>query len=128
MPGADAVDIIGLQIPASGTWTSVLADDGGLLDWADWASRTGRPVAQITSAERPVPLHYSYVVEPLDETTLEIVRQDLRKVIAYDPRVQLIDMTVQAAPDNNMIIAFVDLLYLELDVKETLKLEFSTAS
>jgi phage baseplate assembly protein W len=64
------------------------------------------------------------VFEPLDEQTLEIVRQDLRKVIDYDPRVRLVDMTVQAAPDNNMIIAFVDLLYVELDVTETLKLEF----
>jgi phage baseplate assembly protein W len=63
--------------------------------------------------------------EPLDQTTLEIVRTDLRKVIDYDPRVRLIDMTVQAAPDNNMIIAFVDLLYVELNVTETLKLDFS---
>lgn len=62
--------------------------------------------------------------EPLDQKTLEIVRTDLRKVIDYDPRVQLIDMTVQAAPDNNMIIAYVDLLYIELNVTETLKLDF----
>lgn len=44
-PGADAVDIVGLRLPATGTWTRVLAEDGGLLDWADWARRTGKPVA-----------------------------------------------------------------------------------
>lgn len=64
--------------------------------------------------------------EPLDEKTLDIVRTDLKKAVNYDPRLKLIDMTVQAAPDNNMIIAYLDVLYVELDVTETLQLEFST--
>lgn len=62
--------------------------------------------------------------EPLDEKLIAIVREDLQKVIDYDPRVELVDMSVNAVPDNNMIVAFVDLRYLELDVTETLKLEF----
>lgn len=66
--------------------------------------------------------------EPLDEQTLQIVRDDLNQVIDFDPRVQLIDMAVLATPDNNAIIAFVDLYYIQLDVKETLKLEFSIGS
>lgn len=61
--------------------------------------------------------------EPLDDRTLQIVRDDLRHVIDFDPRVQLLDMAVVAAPDNNMIVAFVDILYLQLDIKETLKLD-----
>ncbi len=44
-PGADVVDVIGLDIPAAGSWTQVLTDDGGLIDWADWASGSGRQVA-----------------------------------------------------------------------------------
>lgn len=44
-PGPDVVDIVGLDIPSSGTWTQLLAGDGGLLDWADWASRSGKQVA-----------------------------------------------------------------------------------
>jgi phage baseplate assembly protein W len=63
--------------------------------------------------------------EPLDQKTLDIVREDLTKVIDYDPRVRLIDMSINALPDLNAIAAFVDLLFVELDVKETLRLEFN---
>ncbi|MFC8923498.1 DEAD/DEAH box helicase [Cellulosimicrobium sp. NPDC057127] len=35
--------------------------------------RSGRPVAEVTTAERPVPLHFSYVVEPLTEVLEELV-------------------------------------------------------
>lgn len=35
--------------------------------------RSGRPVAEVTTAERPVPLHLSYVVEPLTEVLEELV-------------------------------------------------------
>lgn len=66
--------------------------------------------------------------EPLDQKTLKIVEEDLRTVIDYDPRVRLMDMAVMAMPDNNAIVAYVDLLYVELDVQETLKLEFGTQS
>lgn len=66
--------------------------------------------------------------EPLDQNTLKIIREDLTKVINYDPRVQLIDMAINAVPDQNTIVAFVDLLYLELNIKETLKLEFETGA
>jgi phage baseplate assembly protein W len=66
--------------------------------------------------------------EPLDEKLIQIVREDLTKVIEYDPRVQLVAMSVNAVPDNNLIMAFVDLRYLELDVTETLKLEFGVGS
>lgn len=66
--------------------------------------------------------------EPLDQKTLKVVEEDLRAVIDYDPRVRLMDMVVSALPDNNAIVAFVDLLYVELDVQETLKLEFGTQS
>lgn len=62
--------------------------------------------------------------EPLDEKLIKIVREDIQKVIDYDPRVQLVDMSVNVVPDNNMIVAFVDLRYLELNTTETLHLEF----
>jgi phage baseplate assembly protein W len=66
--------------------------------------------------------------EPLDEKTISIVREDLTKAVTYDPRLQLVDMAVQGVPAQNMIIAFVDLRYLELDVTETLKLEFGVGA
>src|ERR671936_2620190 len=40
---------------------------------ADLTRRTGRPTAVISSAERPVPLTFSYVTEPLHETLKELL-------------------------------------------------------
>lgn len=66
------------------------------------------------------------VFEPLDPITLEEIEKDLREVIDYDPRVQLIDIAVTALPDNNAVVAFIDLKYVELNLIETLRLEFPT--
>ena len=66
--------------------------------------------------------------EPLDPATLKVVEDELREVVAYDPRVELIDIVVAALPDNNAIFAAVDIRYLELNVTETLKLSFPTGS
>ena len=65
--------------------------------------------------------------EPLDQLTLDAVEEDLRAVVAYDPRVNLIDIAVLALPNNNAIIAILDLEYIELGIFETLNLEFPTA-
>ncbi len=40
---------------------------------ADLTRRTGRPTAVVQSAERPVPLTYSYVITPLHETLEELL-------------------------------------------------------
>jgi superfamily II RNA helicase len=40
----------------------------------DLERRTGVPVAEVTNAERPVPLTFSYVVEPLHEVVEELVQ------------------------------------------------------
>ncbi|MGH3587762.1 MAG: DEAD/DEAH box helicase, partial [Pseudonocardia sp.] len=40
---------------------------------ADLEERTGRPVAEVAGAERPVPLTFSYVVEPLTDVIAELV-------------------------------------------------------
>lgn len=39
----------------------------------DLTRRTGRPTAVVTSAQRPVPLHYQYVRTPLHETLEELL-------------------------------------------------------
>ncbi|MBO0607528.1 DEAD/DEAH box helicase [Myceligenerans salitolerans] len=39
----------------------------------DLEARTGREVAEVTGAERPVPLEFAYVVEPLTDTIQELV-------------------------------------------------------
>jgi superfamily II RNA helicase len=43
---------------------------------ADLTRRTGRPTAVIASTERPVPLVFSYVVQPLHETISELLSTD----------------------------------------------------
>jgi superfamily II RNA helicase len=40
---------------------------------ADLTRRTGRPTAVVTSAERPVPLTYSFAMRPLHETVRELL-------------------------------------------------------
>jgi hypothetical protein len=42
----------------------------------DLTRRTGRPTAVVTSAQRPVPLHYQYVTTPLHETLEELLGAD----------------------------------------------------
>lgn len=66
--------------------------------------------------------------EPLDSSTLLIVKEDLTRVFEYDPRVRLIELAVLPLPDNNAILALADILYVEFDVKETLRLEFPVGS
>lgn len=63
--------------------------------------------------------------EQLDENMVRIVREDITKAVKYDPRLELIDMSINALPNQNAIVAFVDVRYVELDIKETLKLEFN---
>ena len=65
--------------------------------------------------------------EPLDQLTLKDVESDLREVVDYDPRVQLIDIAVMALPENNAIVAVLDLRYIELGIVDTLRLEFATS-
>lgn len=66
--------------------------------------------------------------EPLDPISIKIIEDDLREVFAYDPRVRLIDIAVLAMPDNNAIVAIVDVQYIELGTFDSLKLEFPTGS
>lgn len=61
--------------------------------------------------------------EQADKETLDIVDSDLREVFNYDPRVQLISMNVMNLPDNNAIIAVADLLYIEFNVRDVLRIE-----
>lgn len=66
--------------------------------------------------------------EPLDTTTLEVIRVDLTEVFTYDPRVTLVDLAILPLPDNNAIVAFAELRYNELNVQETIRLEVPVGS
>lgn len=58
-----------------------------------------------------------------DEYLRRIVEEDLIQVFAYDPRVQLISLNVFILPDNNALVALADLLYLEFQVQDELRIE-----
>lgn len=64
--------------------------------------------------------------EPNDESTRQIVEDDLRTVFEYDPRVQLVELKVLSVPDHNMIAAFADLLFIEFKVTHTIHIEVKT--
>nr|WP_194720285.1 DEAD/DEAH box helicase [Cellulosimicrobium arenosum] len=51
--------------------SATLGDTTRFVD--ELTERTGRAVAEVSTAERPVPLHFSYVVEPLTEVIEELV-------------------------------------------------------
>ncbi|MFD1713470.1 DEAD/DEAH box helicase [Amnibacterium flavum] len=40
---------------------------------ADLSRRTGRPTAQVTGVDRPIPLHYYYVTTPVQETVEDLL-------------------------------------------------------
>jgi phage baseplate assembly protein W len=54
--------------------------------------------------------------EPLDEITLMIIEEDLRDVIKFDPRVELVSLSVVPDYDNNSVVASAQLYYIEFKV------------
>lgn len=64
--------------------------------------------------------------EPNDEKTRLIIETDLKTVFEYDPRVKLIALNVVSLNDNNAILALADLLYVEFNVRDVLRIEVST--
>lgn len=60
--------------------------------------------------------------EPLDEITLDILRNDLIDVIKFDPRVELLELQVIPNYDANTVVAAARLLYVELNMTDVLEL------
>lgn len=66
--------------------------------------------------------------EPLDQITLDILEEDLRTVISFDPRVQLVNLQIVPYYDGNYVVARVSLLYLELNIVGDLNLNIQFES
>lgn len=60
--------------------------------------------------------------EPLDEITIEALREDLETVFNFDPRVEQIELRIEPNADNNSVTASATLLYLEFRVTEDLNI------
>lgn len=61
--------------------------------------------------------------EPNDEESQGIIEEDLRNVFNFDPRVELLALTMLPDEDRNTIIAIAKLKYIEFDVTEDLRIE-----
>jgi phage baseplate assembly protein W len=66
--------------------------------------------------------------EPLDQITLDILEEDLRAVVAFDPRVKLQDLTISPYYDNNSVVATIQLLYVELNIVGNLDINITFES
>jgi phage baseplate assembly protein W len=66
--------------------------------------------------------------EPLDQLTLDILEEDLRAVVAFDPRVKLLDLIILPYYDTNNVVASVKLLYIELNIIGNLDLNITFES
>ena len=66
--------------------------------------------------------------EPLDDTTIMVVEEDLNTVIQFDPRVSLVNMSVVPDYDNNSILAQVRLLYVEFNIVDTMDINITFES
>lgn len=60
--------------------------------------------------------------EPLDDITLEILRNDLLDVFNFDPRVETLDLIITPDFDGNQVTASARLLYVELNLIDNLNL------
>jgi phage baseplate assembly protein W len=63
--------------------------------------------------------------EPLDDQTLDILQEDLQRIINFDPRVELIDLEVYPDYDANSVAAHVKLFFIELDLINTMDLNIA---
>lgn len=56
------------------------------------------------------------VFEPLDQFTLDVIEEDIRAVINFDPRVELMEIRVIPSYDDNYVVVYVTVLYVELNI------------
>lgn len=70
----------------------------------------------------------SLAFEPIDARTLRIIEDDIKEVIDYDPRVKLQDLKILPMSDNNAIIVYCTVLYVELGGVETFNIEVRTGT
>jgi len=65
------------------------------------------------------------VFEPLDSTTTEILEDELRSVIDFDPRVEIVSFDLLVEEDQNLVMADVQLFYVELNVTDNFELNIT---
>lgn len=68
------------------------------------------------------------VFEQLDDRALDIIDYDLREVVDNEPRVNLIDLKVVPLYDRNVVVAIMQLQYIELNFTDQfdIKIKFNS--
>lgn len=56
------------------------------------------------------------VFEPLDEETLDTLEVEIRRVLNADPRVALLDLTMDPLYDQNQVTVHIQVQYIELNI------------
>lgn len=72
------VPLLTLPRPQFVLMSATLGDVTALA--ADLTRRTGRPTASVTGVERPVPLHFSYEMEPVHDSIDQLLHSDLAPI------------------------------------------------
>ncbi len=62
------------------------------------------------------------VFEPLTKEALDIIREDLTMVCNYDPRIQLLDLTLEPVWDEGAVLVTMSIKYIEKNTTDTLAL------
>ncbi len=62
------------------------------------------------------------VFEPLDAITTEMLEDELRKVIDFDPRVEIVKFRLHVDEDIHSVTLDAELFYVELDIVDNFEL------
>ncbi len=54
--------------------------------------------------------------EPLDQITLDILEEDLRAAVNFDPRIKLVNLMIIPSYDQNYVVANLSVRYIELNI------------
>lgn len=65
------------------------------------------------------------VFEPLDEFTTDVLEEELRAVIAFDPRVEITTFDMSVSPDQNAVAVNIRLFYVELQITDDFELNIT---
>jgi len=65
-----------------------------------------------------------YVFQPLDDSTIDLITQDVRDVVTNDPRFNMNSNTVNVQADAHSVTVNVELMYLPTTTATELQLKF----
>lgn len=66
--------------------------------------------------------------KPLDQITLEIIEKQLKKAIAFDPRIELVSFALMPLPNQYMVIVLVDIRFITLNTTKTINIEITQSN